>query len=393
VTASEESTAEKIARLKERNRALRAQNDALRAECDSLRDKNRTLKSSREPASALAPPPAIAEKPREIDLRDELIPLALKDPASVRSQLDTEARERFGDTTEIGRDVRVRFPVDRLVAIPHSEFTKDPLGKTVADATEELIAALRDFSLDVFIPHLGPNVGYDLAGYLRQTRIRVIAALEELKRRGFSTGRVLDLGSLYGAFALPLQRLGYEVTAVDRYREYAGLEGIVDMLQSSGVRVVPTRRADELSVIESLGTFDVVISMAVIEHIPHTPRLFLEGLRSHIRGGGLLMLDSPNLVRYWHRAAMNEGRSVFMDLTSQYYAQIPFEGHHREYTGAEMAWMLEQIGCSDVRVHYLESNMFQFEAIDRPHLECLLALVLDPTKADTLLASGTVNPV
>jgi hypothetical protein len=88
--------------------------------------------------------------------------------------------------------------------------------RLVASTTVELIDALQHFSLDVFTRHLGPHVGYDLAGYLRQTRIRVIAAVRELQRRGISRGRILDVGSLYGAFALPLQRLGYELTVVDR---------------------------------------------------------------------------------------------------------------------------------------------------------------------------------
>ena len=87
---------------------------------------------------------------------------------------------------------------------------------------------------------------------MRQTRIRVIAALDELRRRGFTKGRVLDLGSLYGAFALPFRRLGYEVTAVDRYRDYPGLESVTRLLTAAGARIVATTRADELAVLESL---------------------------------------------------------------------------------------------------------------------------------------------
>jgi hypothetical protein len=34
--------------------------------------------------------------------------------------------------------------------------------------------------------------------------------------------------------------------------------------------------------------------------------------------------------------------------------------------------------------------MVQFEKIDRPHLQCLLAFLQDPNQADTLLVSGVV---
>ena len=80
-----------------------------------------------------------------------------------------------------------------------------------------------------------------------------------------------------------------------------------------------------------------------------------------------------------------------MDLKSQNYLQIPFEDTTEDTPGIELGWMLEQVGCSRRKVQYLESNVFQFEAIDRPHLECLVALAEDPTQADTLLGSGIVG--
>jgi hypothetical protein len=89
---------------------------------------------------------------------------------------------------------------------------------------------------------------------------------------------------------------------------------------------------------------------------------------------------------------MAQGRSMFMDIRSQYFTQLPYEGHHREYVAQELIWMMEQIGCADVRLHSFDSNMLQFTKIDRPHLECLRAFVHDPEQADTLLVSGIVNP-
>lgn len=155
--------------------------------------------------------------------------------------------------------------------------------------------------------------------------------------------------------------------------------------------MISTTREEEDQVTAGLGQFDGVIVMAVVEHIPHTPRLFLQQLRRHLRPGGVIALDTPNLTRYWNRIAFGNGQSVFMDIKSQYYADLPYEGHHREYTGPELRWMLEQIGCSNIKCVYFDYNLLQFEHIDRPHIECLLRIVEDPTYADTILVAGVAN--
>ena len=49
--------------------------------------------------------------------------------------------------------------------------------------------------------------------------VRVVRLVEALRRRG-SGNRVVEVGAWFGSFALPLARLGYEVTAVDRYDSY-----------------------------------------------------------------------------------------------------------------------------------------------------------------------------
>jgi 2-polyprenyl-3-methyl-5-hydroxy-6-metoxy-1,4-benzoquinol methylase len=325
-----------------------------------------------------------------IEFPESWLAPALKNPARVHQKLLRRARDRYGPHVTLGREVRLTFPLDREVEIPHRRMWRGVGGELINAATADLIEASKTFSLTVLEPHYGPNIAYDQAAYLRETRIRVLALVEELQRRGLSSGRILDLGSLYGSFALPLQRLGYEVTAVDRYREYPGLERVTGLLRAAGACVVETTREDELAMFDSLGTFDAVIAMAVIEHIPHTPRIFVESLVSHVRPGGLLILDTPNLVRYWNRVAINEGQSPFMSIKSQYFTNIPYEGHHREYTGPELEWIMGQGGCEDVRLQYLDSNMVQFEKIDRPHLQCLLAFLQDPNQADTLLVSGVV---
>jgi 2-polyprenyl-3-methyl-5-hydroxy-6-metoxy-1,4-benzoquinol methylase len=159
-------------------------------------------------------------------------------------------------------------------------------------------------------------------------------------------------------------------------------------MRSIGVRVLETNREEEMPVIRDLGQYDAVISMAVLEHIPDTPRLFLTALADHVRPGGILALDTPNIARYWNRVALSQGRSVHQDIEIQFRCDPPYEGHHREYTADELVWMMEQVGCKDVAVRRFDYNLLQFEHLAKPHDAALLEITLDPTKADTILAAG-----
>jgi SAM-dependent methyltransferase len=228
--------------------------------------------------------------------------------------------------------------------------------------------------------------------YFRQSITRVYHLVSMLRKFGVGNGTLLEVGSLFGTFAGPLQKLGYQVTAVDRYRRFSGaLDGYVDNLRSIGVQVVETGSEDETSIIEHLPQFDVVISMAVVEHIPHTPRYFLELLARHVRNGGVLALDTPNIAQYWHRKRLQAGKSIHADIEDQFYAAIPFEGHHREYAASEMCWMLEQIGCTDICCDLFDYNLFQFQELSHDHISSFLAMTIDASLADTVLVGGRVQ--
>jgi hypothetical protein len=50
--------------------------------------------------------------------------------------------------------------------------------------------------------------------------------------------------------------------------------------------------------------------------------------------------------------------------------------------------MMEQLQCEEINSDYFDYNLLQFDHIDRPHIECLLRMIEDPTCADTILVSG-----
>ena len=340
-------------------------------------------------------PPAAASNGRTIEPPSSLLLLALTDPMAAHRKVEELARERFGPGAEIGKDVRVTYPLDRLLQLPHDAIWGSSAAAMIRESTEELVAASRELTHEeIFNPHYGPvdPAAYNLVAYFKCTRLRVLRLYEALQRRGIRSGTILEVGSLYGCFSFLLQRLGYDVTAIDRYDSYgAGFRPLVALMKSAGVEVVSTTRENEDDILAALGQYDCGITMAVVEHIPHTPRVFLEGLRRHVRSGGILAADTPNLARYWNRVRFQAGESTFMDIKSQYHTEIPFEGHHREYSAAEMHWIFQQLACEEIVDETFDQNLIQFEAIDRPHIECLLRIIEDPSHADMILTTGRVS--
>jgi 2-polyprenyl-3-methyl-5-hydroxy-6-metoxy-1,4-benzoquinol methylase len=326
-----------------------------------------------------------------VDVTDEEIALALRDPASARESC---ARRLWPEEviSAVGADavpLRIEFSSARL-RVPAPEALWSGAMETVTlRAADELTARLDEFRGEALEPHVVLLPKETMRSYLRMNVVRVVRLVELLRRRGALTGRVLEVGAWFGSFALTLRRLGYEVVACDRYSSYGdAFSAHTKLLEDAGVEIVSTARENELEQIAELGTFDAVLAAAVIEHVPHTPRHLLETLYGAVRPGGLLLLDTPNVARYWNRRAIERGETIFQPLKDQYHCEPPWEGHHREYTADELRWMLEEVGCRQVEVEFLDYNMLQFEELSAEHAECLARIVEDPSQSDTLLAAG-----
>ena len=226
----------------------------------------------------------------------DLLPTLLLYPESAIAEVarligvDSRAIGALTFTATIG----VPIDVDRIFV--------DELGRFLVREYRrscELLTTYQSEKMDSRAGYLGPDY---FARYFRQSVTRVYHLVKMLRAFGLKSGKVLEVGSLFGTFAGPLQDLGYEMTAVDRYNDFNGaLDGYVEDLRSRGVVVIQTTASDETDLIAKLGQFDGVICMAVIEHIPHTPRLFLESLASHVGTDGIVALDTPNIAQYWHR--------------------------------------------------------------------------------------------
>jgi 2-polyprenyl-6-hydroxyphenyl methylase/3-demethylubiquinone-9 3-methyltransferase len=97
---------------------------------------------------------------------------------------------------------------------------------------------------------------------------------------------VVDLGCGNGATAAALSRLGYRVTGIDASKSGIAAASRADPEVDFRVGSV----YDDLA--RDLGTFEIAISLDVIEHL-YSPRLFLTRLFALLAPGGTGILSTP----------------------------------------------------------------------------------------------------
>ena len=108
----------------------------------------------------------------------------------------------------------------------------------------------------------------------------------ELLRSLMSAGRVVDIGSSYGAFVYLASRAEYEASAVEI--DEGACAFIRDVI---GVEAVQSAAPEE--VLESVGEADVITMWHSIEHLAQPWRV-VEAAARMLRPGGKLVIATPN---------------------------------------------------------------------------------------------------
>ncbi len=290
----------------------------------------------------------------------------------------------------------VRRPVapaaDRSIVLDFRAETRaiDPALAGLAERTSEEIVALNAASQLDGLARRSPSLrGFDWSGYIRLSELRFVRAAALLARLGGKGRRVLDLGSYFGNQSLLLARAGWQVTAIDSYAEYSpALDRHVALMRAEGVEVVDFDQIGyDLTGLKP-ARFDAVCCMGVIEHVPHTPRLLLEAIDRVLKPGGALVLDTPNLGYEYKRLDLAAGRTVFPPLAEQYETEIPFAGHHREYTPGEVRWLMERIGYEDIALETFSYSLYGMTTLAGEHLARFEAMAADPDRRELIIAAA-----
>jgi 2-polyprenyl-6-hydroxyphenyl methylase / 3-demethylubiquinone-9 3-methyltransferase len=142
---------------------------------------------------------------------------------------------------------------------------------------------------------------------------------------------VLDVGCGAGLLCEPMTRLGGAVTGVDAAPE--NIEAA--RVHAVGSALDIDYRSGEIGS-QDIGTFDVVSSMEVIEHVAD-PAIFLAQLVSRLAPGGLMLLSTPN------RTA--QSRLLLVEAAER-FGQIPRGTHNWDQflTPGELEALLTDAG-------------------------------------------------
>jgi 2-polyprenyl-3-methyl-5-hydroxy-6-metoxy-1,4-benzoquinol methylase len=207
----------------------------------------------------------------------------------------------------------------------------------------------------------------------------------EIQRRGFNRGfngfrhtldllqpfwtegakvKVLDVGAGAGVVSLALSVAGAECHVMDTWYEYSddrdnqmgSVDDILSRFQSRGMTInhhnilnVPWNYPD--------ASFDVVLFLAVIEHLPESPDRVLREIRRVLKPNGHLVLTTPNVCCLANRLKMLGGQTIHFPLR-MWYGVHPFTGHYREYTIAEVKEMLRLSGFKLLKLDVSDSDRF-----------------------------------
>jgi len=121
-------------------------------------------------------------------------------------------------------------------------------------------------------------------------QITTCLGLDEVAAKPFTGLKILDVGCGGGLVSEPLARLGATVTAIDAAAESIEIAKV--HARQSGLDI-DFRNTQPEELAKSGETFDIVVSLEVVEHVADLPA-FLNACAALVRPGGGLVLSTIN---------------------------------------------------------------------------------------------------
>jgi 2-polyprenyl-3-methyl-5-hydroxy-6-metoxy-1,4-benzoquinol methylase len=191
----------------------------------------------------------------------------------------------------------------------------------------------------------GSSEGPQSCGYITPSIIRLL--------RGLSVKRVLDIGSGNGILCSIISSKGYDVVGVEYDKN--GVD-IASKMHPQLTFLNYGVQDDPDLLIQKVGTFDVVVSTEVIEHL-FSPHLLPSYAYKTLNSGGYIILTTP-----YHGYLKNLLLSLF-DKWDKHHTPLWHGGHIKFWSRATLTQLLSEngfkvTGFSGVgRVPYLWKSM------------------------------------
>ena len=227
--------------------------------------------------------------------------------------------------------------------------------KAIFEAKEELRPFLKSLNFAKISKHNH--------GYLRYARdpvkffidVEVIRYLHTVNFIYLSYPKstwILDIGFFIPVVPLGLSKLGFRVSSVEKLSYYNGaLDEIISFIaEKYGVRILDFDPLVD-NIADLKHQFDVVLLLAILEHLNGSPNYLLEKTKSIVKPNGCIIVEVPNIASLIKRLALLlKGESPCPRFEDYYHSEYPFTGHNREYTINELKYTLDQAGFDVIKL-------------------------------------------
>jgi SAM-dependent methyltransferase len=204
---------------------------------------------------------------------------------------------------------------------------------------EEDVERLRDYvsSFDAF------TIASEGRDYLEEHFGRLVQTLSRIPKR---RGKLLEIGAAPFCMTLMLRRARQFELSLISY----GSRGSVT-LASAALGEQATIPCEGANVERDVfpfpdQAFDVVLCAEVVEHLTFDPSHALAEMHRVLKPDGLLVLTTPNVLRFFYKYRNARNLARGRNLYGPYSGYGPYGRHNREFTPQELSALVEGCGFS-----------------------------------------------
>ena len=216
--------------------------------------------------------------------------------------------------------------------------------------------------------------------YLRASALRYYYAYRTMLPYG-EGAEICDVGGLWGVFPITLKALGYKVTMTESLQYYSSaFMPLFEQVTRLGVNIIdydPFKRGEVVP-----GRFDIITVMAVLEHYPHSLKDFTTNILAMLNPYGKIYFEVPNIAYWPKRIGLLWGKTPLVNLEEIFLSEVPFIGHHHEFTLAELRHLVQlaDMRIINERLYNYSENIFALKTFIRSPIKFLAYFFLKDSR-------------